>query len=224
MKISHLLSIILLAGCATPLNYIQPHLPEEQQNNPNHLTVDSVLYHYFTPEAQSRLREIPAVTHPGLSAYAAGVNVWADLASILTFAGIGRKIIIPMHSLNDWGVNSIIHEYVHHLDDLDRDGEETWIDPDEFKQAYIMMSRDFHHAGIVIWVERQTGSDVLPSFMTIGEMSEHIAYVAQHIAMNDGPDYMKYVFRNILNISWRESFDYITVDGVRYKMERKNEN
>jgi len=86
-----------------------------------------------------------------------------------------------------------------------------------------MMANDFHHAGIVIWVER-SASDRLPDFMTVGEMGEHIAYVGQHLALNDGPDYMKWVFRKILNLSYQESFDYITTNGVHYKMELKDED
>jgi hypothetical protein len=218
-----LLLAISITGCATPLNYIQPYLPEKEQSNPNHLTVSSVLEHYFTPQAHQRLKEIPAVTHFGFSAYAAGVNIWADIASLVTLAGVGRKVIIPMHTLNSWGVSSIIHEYIHHFDDLDRDGEEDWIDPGEFKQAYLMMARDHKYAGIAMWVEGQTAKDSLPSFMGIGELSEHIAYVAQHLALKDGPDYMKYVYRKILNVTWRENFDYVTINGVRYEMRLDKE-
>ncbi len=214
--INAILVISLLSGCSSTreITKMDDYLTKEELLNPNHRTIDRIKKHYFTSKAYEAIKNIPAIDGPAISGYSAGVNFWSNVASFVTCNGIGRKIIVPRDSIETWGIAILIHEYTHHLDDMTRDGEENFINYDDFKTAYKLLSQDMHWAGLYIWAERQ--NDMLTSqFFGVGDMSEQIAYIAQYLALKGGPDYMKYVFRRILKMKYENEVGYTSIHGER---------
>lgn len=210
------MTCVLLAfatGCSSQISDLRPYLTDKELRLEQHSSIDAVQSHYFTVEARAAIKDIPAFDGPGLSGYAVGVNGWTRLAGLVTLNGPGRKVVLPPNTLQMWGAASIVHEYIHHLDDLDRDGDAEWIDHDQFLRAYMLMAKDMKHAGIVIWAEGMAGSMMAAQLFGVGDLSEQIAYVGQIIATRGGPDYMKYVFRRILNITYEKRSFVALTDG-----------
>jgi len=211
-------ALVLSSGCASSrtVTNLEEYLPKEEFNSEYLSTTDELLQHYFTTRAYDALKDIPLID--GLGHYAAGVTVWSNLLSFFTFNGVGRKVVLESDMLKKVWANPnlksnlgsdgmcaevVVHEYIHHLDDLDRDGDSNprFIDLDEFKEAYLKLANDSIFAGITLWVERRYNDYAFISDnLGVGELSEHVAYIGQYIA--DGlnvPNYMKRVFRNVLN-------------------------
>jgi hypothetical protein len=204
-----------MTGCAGTREIIDlaSFLPKKEQTAKHHASVAASLEHYFTPQANEVLQEIPAIAGPGFSGYAAGVNFWSNLASFISFNGVGRKVILPPDTLAQWGVASLIHEYIHHLDDLDRDGDFDFIDHQEFRDAYFMLAQDRRYAGIALWAERESNAMMAATWFGIGDLSEQIAYVGQRLATRGGPDYMIYVFRKMLRLNYKRVSEYTDIHG-----------
>lgn len=223
MKYVFLTLLVILTGCAgtREITKMEDHLTQAELKNPNHETVDKIKQHYFTPEAYEVIKKIPVINGPAVSGYSAGVNFWSNLASFVTCNGVGRKIIIPDSSLEQWGVAVLVHEYVHHLDDIDRDGEGEFIDHEEFKSAYKLLAYDQRWRGLYLWAEQQNDMMVTEVF-GVGELSEQIAYVAQHLAIKGGPDYMKHVFRKILKVDYESVYMYTDVNGKHAIIDLKD--
>lgn len=219
------LLIILLAGCASTreITDTRTYLSEKELENPNNKTVDKIKKYYFTDKSYEAIKNIPAIDGPALSSYSAGINFWSNVASFLTCNGIGRKVITPESSLYQWGVAALIHEYVHHLDDIDRDGEGEFIDHGEFKRMYSLMEQDRHWRGMWLWAEKQNDMMTSEAF-GVGHLSEQIAYIAQYLVLNNGPEYMKYVFRGMLRLKYNESTIYTTLDGRIMELKLGEDN
>lgn len=223
-----ILILALFVGCATPMTNIGELFPESQKPtdfiaptgerfifNDQNKTIDSFLRYHFTEDAYYYLKEIPLVDGPCYEPYAAGVNGWANMASLLSFNGVGRKVIINRENITRCGEVTLIHEYMHHLDDLTRDGEAALIDYKEFKEAYSRLAKE-HRVLFVPNGTRVVSMKVFPhldkiknveSFANrwftntfgVGPMAEHIAYSTQFILGKSGvPDYFNRVFRKVL--------------------------
>lgn len=221
-----------LSGCAgtRELSDLGEVLPAKEYAAPEHRSVDDILRHYFTPEAYAVLKDIPLIDGPTIGgSYAAGVNFWSNAASFVTCNGVGRKVILSQDAVDVWSeeemaVASILHEYVHHLDDLTRDGDANFIDHREFIDAYLDMYFSSQYKGVCLWVERNymfmsrftdalgiSDSDEIVEHAQLrmrerglnpvdGETHtpEQIAYTAQFIAAGrKAPDSMKRVFERI---------------------------
>lgn len=208
------LCLAVNTGCASSreISNLAEYLPKKELSAPHHKTVDSVLKHYFTPKAYVAIKDIPLIDGPAFSGYAAGVNVWANLASIVSFNGYGRKVVFPSDDLKQHGVEGLIHEYVHHIDDMCRDGELKLLDLDEFRWAYSLMAHDMHYAGIARYTEKRANSDWTKIF-GVGEIAEHVAYVAGYVATHDAPHYMKWAFRHVFNLKYKTAFQVTTTNG-----------
>lgn len=191
------LLVLFLSGCYVQYDNIRDTLPVKQQNAIHHETVDTVLKHYFTDEAYAAIKEIPMVEGAAYTPYVVGVNGWSVFVSVLIGNGYERKVIMTRGSLKSWGISSIIHEYIHHLDDMDRDGEGEWIDHNEFIEAYKRLGRDMRYAGIVHYVEKKA-DHWFTNWFGVGEYSEYIAYTGGYIFNHDSPSYLKHTFRKIL--------------------------
>lgn len=202
--IRFLILLLILIGCSgtRQITNLYDKLPKKEAARKEYKTVDSFLKHTFTDAAYEKLKDIPLIDGPAYTAYVSGVNIWSNIASFFTFNGVGRKVIIPKDKIKKWGIKGLIHEYLHHLDDMTRDGEGNFINYDEFKKAYVRMSRDTFYAGIVIYTERQADR-FFTNVFGIGHMSEHIAYSASHVYLHGGPDYFKKVFRKIFR-KWEQ--------------------
>lgn len=190
-------------GCASSrqITDLTDILPPDQVA-PHHATVDAVLRYYFTDEAYQAIKDIPLIDGPAVSGYAAGTTFMSNILTLFSFNGWGRKVIFPSDILRkQWGVEGIIHEYIHHLDDMDRDGEGEFIDLEEFRQAFLALQKDFNYAWIAINANNKHAEFpwIYHKLISVGDLSERIAYTGGQMAVTGkGPDYMKRVFRKIL--------------------------
>lgn len=192
-------ALLILTGCYTPICNLDGLLgPKYSHNAVHHATIQTVHQFYLTPRAAKACSSIPCVLSWPSTPLAAGVNFWADLLSFLAGNGVGRKCIMARESLWSNGPEDILHEYIHQLDDLTRDGDADFIDLEEFKQAHNRMSKDPQWFGLWLFAEKY--SDYwATNWFGIGELSEQIAFVGARMAVQqNGPDYMWDVFKNIL--------------------------
>jgi hypothetical protein len=158
----------------------------------------SVLSAYFTPPALLAAQQIPTIDGLMIDPFVVGVNGWSSLAGILLFNGCGRKVVISRDYLHQrGGIRTILHEYIHHLDDMDRDGGANWIDHREFALAFHRLMQDSSYEDDI-----EDYLDISDAFITnafgVGPMSELIAYIGSWVAQGNGPAYMRRVFRKIL--------------------------
>jgi len=193
----HIFGLILglLAGCNTiELTKIR--------TNKEYLDIDTQLKKHFTPEAQKALTDIKIYEGLHINSYVVGVNFWSNLISFLTFNGLGRKIISSQGTLSDGCVDTVIHEYMHQLDDMDRDGEIEIIDQLAFWKAFLQMHSDAATQEITNNILDKSDQTVTNIF-GIGPVSEVIAYTASWIVENPDlcPLYMHQVFADVLVVS-----------------------
>lgn len=218
-----ILIVLLFSGCNSQITNIGPLLPKEDMPvdfitpqgerkifRDYNRTIDSFLRYHFTDKAYSVLKDIPVIDGICYKPYAGGVNFWSNLISLICFNGIGRKIIIEKEMIKTFGEDGLKHEFVHQLDDMDRDGEGEWIDHDEFRKAYDKLSGDYKllktdnnkhikiykYASVINYIEKQS-NDWITNTFGIGDMSEHIAYSTRFLFSGAAPDYFKRVFRKI---------------------------
>lgn len=208
-----LLCLVLLAGCATPVDNLQDYLSPTEINKMEHpATIDGMLKYYFTDEAYEVLKDIPVLDGPAIAgSYVGGANFWGTFASFISFNGLERNIIIDSEALKVWGIGSLIHEYVHHLDDMTRDGEGDFINIEEFLEEfhkletrYVLMQgagqyyiKMYPYVGDYKAICKQADRFVTNVF-GIGEHSELIAYAAQYLKKHKNwPASYKRVFRKV---------------------------
>ena len=187
-----------MSGCSSFRTYtdIGPLMPEQEIGREYNEDLDSFLRHHFTDMAYEAIKGIPLINGPAITPYAAGVNFWSNALSFFTFNGVGRKVIMEKSQLTKHGELFLIHEYMHHLDDMTRDGEGDFIDLIEFEEAYKRMSKDRLWAGVVIYSEKFSNNWWTLNF-GIGHMSEPVAYSGSVAAIFGGPEYFVRVFRKI---------------------------
>jgi hypothetical protein len=194
------LLLVLTVGCATPINDLKGLVKPIHYKQKYNRSIEAIKTHYFTNNAYRMIEDIPCVdgfTTNGAS-YVVGVNFWSTMAGILTGSGYSRKCVITQDSLHFYGVESVVHEYVHQIDDIGRDNEHLLISLEEFAWAYKKMAKDRQWAGLVFYTEARANS-LFTDIFGVGELSEHIAYVAGRMAsQRGGPDYMWWVFRKVL--------------------------
>jgi len=201
-----LIMLLSLSGCTSTRTYNSlAFLPEDHKlSRFSSISAgvgqvgSSVLGAYFTPAAHKAVKDIPVIDGLMFRPFVVGVNFWSSLGGVLLFNGCERKVVISRRFLlNSSDPETILHEYIHHLDDLDRDGEGEWIDHREFVLAFHRLMQD------EIWGnEARRKLKRSDSFITntfgVGPMSELIAYIGTWVAGNWGPAYMKRVYREIL--------------------------
>lgn len=190
-----LLFLILLCGCASEITSLDGYLKPKQVEK--YKTVDNLKRHFFTDEAYEAIKDIPAIHGYSGHGWAPGVNIWTNIGSFLTLTGVGRRVITPPARTLMHGYKIFVHEYIHHLDDMDRDGEGDWIDHEEFRKAYTKMANNPEYFERIGWIEGLANRWYTDLF-GVGFMSEHIAYSADYLFMYGGPDYMWDVFKKIL--------------------------
>lgn len=196
--------LLILNGCYTPITDLNNRIPEDDiALIPDELglATSDVLAWYLSQGAYEAVADIPLVDGLAPSGFAVGVNIWSRLASLITLSGWSKKVVFPEELLLMWGAKGLLHEYVHHLDAMDRDGVAEFIDHDAFVAAYTRMYNDFTYGGIAIWTERQVMSQYrLVDFFGVGDLAEHIAYCASYIAFTGkGPTYMKRVLEGMFS-------------------------
>jgi len=182
--------VILMSGCYTTLDRLD--------NYGYSGTVDDVLRTNFTKEAYDLIKDIPMVVSPTAStAYAAGTSFGSKTMSLLLGHGIGRKVVVSESFIKKDIIPTIIHEYVHHIDDIGRDSGDSLINIDEFLLAYKMCYKHQYYHGITLFVESAANRFVTDVF-GIGDYSEHIAYTSQVVLFHDRvlPE-MQWAFRKV---------------------------
>lgn len=192
-----ILLLLLTAGCASPFNDLKGRMKPEYDKGPQ--TIEAVIETYFQPGVHDVLKSIPCVDGFTMGgSYVVGVNFWSTMAGILTGSGYSRKVVTSKKALWNWGQEEIIHEYLHHLDDLSRDGDGDYINYWEFQTAYIRLALDPKWAGYAIYAAQRADS-AFTDFFGIGYLSEHIAYLGARLAVSGkGPDYIWKVYEKVL--------------------------
>lgn len=201
-----LLSILLLlsclAGCTSTRFYNSlEHLPRDHElaiYNSISGVNSSVLSEFFTPKARKAVQNIPTINGIMFKPFVVGVNGWSTFAGIITLNGYSRKVVISRrHLFREGDAQDFIHEYIHHLDDMDRDGEGDWIDHREFVLAFHRLMQDTTYESDVTRYLKVADAFITNTF-GIGPISEIIAYIGGWVASGHGPDYLRRVYRKIL--------------------------
>ena len=198
MRLIIMALVLIVGGCAPVISSLEGRI-NKKYNEKYHATVDALKSHYFTEEAQEYIKDIPCVDGLTISgSYVVGANVWGTLAGILSGSGYSPKCVLSKEGLMKRGPETIIHEYIHHLDASGRDDGEVFIDLKEFTDAFVCMLRDRRWAGLAYY-GHDSGSGWVTNTFGIGLLAEHIAYIGGRMAtQGDGPDYMWDVFRKVL--------------------------
>ncbi len=213
-----ILLLLTQTGCYSHIQSLEGYLPEDEVKN--YPTVDALRKARYTDKAYTAIKNIPVVDGFTPSGYAAGTSVWSSIYSFLTGTGLGRKIVFDKDNLNKQGYVGIIHEDIHHFDDMDRDDEADWINHGVFFKAYEMLSKDQQFKGIQLWCESRA-NDWIPNTFGVGYGAEHIAYIGMFLTNKDKklvPDYLKAVFSKILKLEYKLVSIYKTTDGKIYKV------
>lgn len=191
------LLLFLVTGCTTTVET----LPFQRGDSvlKEYASVNDVLRHYLRDEAYFAVKDIPVVYGNTFNPFVSGVNIWSDLGAMLLWNGFGRQVIVDEDDLYGMhGLKVIMHEYMHHIDDMDRDGLYDLIDHREFIVAFYLMRWDNKYSTEARQIMRKADKFITNVF-GIGPNSELIAYTVGMLVTKDGPDYMWYVFRKILN-------------------------
>ena len=200
-----------MAGCVTPVDILKDYLPLKESKIKHLETVDTMLQYYLTDEAYNAVKDIPIVEAFTVGgSYVSGCNIPGDIAAIFTLVGPGRKVILDKDAIKAWGFTAILHEYVHHLDDMTRDGEADFINVEEFEAALrslVIYTQVIDTDRLKIRVHPYVGqySRIITraensrsnGMLGLGKYSEHIAYTAQDLFSSPYPDNMKQVFRKV---------------------------
>jgi len=198
MKAFCLFLVFLLVGCGgIRITNLEDYLPEKEVERIEFKTVDSSLQHIFLDEAYVAVQNIYVYDNTIHMPYAAGVNVWANILSFINGHGIGRKVIINEETLS---IRILIHEYVHHLDDLTRDGKGSFIDVDEFDKAFSKMKKHGGYKNIIDHIEKGA-NDFWTNVFGVGASSEEMAYLSKFVWKKQVPQYMLDVYRNIFKVA-----------------------
>lgn len=193
-----LLLTLFLAGCAS-----SRHIDSFENLNTTDISCyqnsSEFIRNFFTAEAASAVKDIPIIRGPAPLPYVSGVNFWSSFISTITLQGWGRKIILPLDSIYDkYLENTLIHEYIHHLDDMDRDGEGDFIDHRAFELAYLRFKSDPRFKQKSSGIEKRADR-LITNIFGIGPMSEQIAYTGAWVATSkEPPEYLIKVFEKML--------------------------
>lgn len=198
MRLAAALLICLFSfGCSTPITRFDE---TNSHKSINGKTLGEILRRNFTDEAYEVIKDIPVVQSDWIAdgGMAAGTNFWSKVAGIFVGIGTDRRVVLsPACLAEDTIEESIIHEYIHQLHDMQLDGEGNWIDEDEFLKAYEATARDHQYAGIVIMTERYANRWITNTF-GISEHAEYIAFAGACIALQGCPWDLGKSFRKIL--------------------------
>lgn len=198
--------LLLFPGCASELKDLSPYMTEKEIEVVGGSTLDDVKRFYFTDEAYEAIKDIPLVISSSTPAgYAAGTTFLSSCWQFITLNGVNRKIILNENKLytnrafadKDGILNTIRHEYIHHLDDMSRDGDADFINIDEFVKGYAACFKHPRFHGIILYVEPYSNHWFTDNF-GIGIYGEHIAYTGALIAVQNSPLELKYAFRKVL--------------------------
>jgi len=190
--------LLLSSGCASTRTISTFNDIPDIAGLSNYASPRDFLDKNFVPEAVQALKDIPLIRAATPRPYVAGVNFWSHAVSLLGLHGWGRKIVFPLDRFYQGSADeTLLHEYVHHLDDMDRDGIAEFIDHQEFEKAFkaLLLHPDYGSKAREI---AEQSDHWITNIFGIGEWSEIIAYTAEWLYDDGGPQFMWDVFRNML--------------------------
>ena len=197
MRALILLLLVFISGCYTPLVSL------EEWNKDKDISVREAIREIFTPEAYELIKDIPVYRGPLPGhALASGTTVLSRVP--LLFSGItGRAVVLRekdisnVHTTYRDMLDDLVHEYIHHLEDLSLDADVEFLDNTEFHTAYAACRNNTNHHGIYLFVEDSANTWVTNNF-GISELSEYIAYTGQIIYKQRCTPSLRRVYSHIL--------------------------
>jgi hypothetical protein len=196
-------SLVLLSGCYSPITQLDEVVNQRQEAEfqktslPRNTTLDRFLQELFTDEAYAAVKDIPIVTGPLFgTGLASGTSVPSMFISTFMFADWDRRAVLSETGIKEYGLEGVIHELLHHLDDMTRDGEANFIDVDEFLAGYQVCAGDMKYHGICRFVENRN-PDGWISIFGVGDHAERLAFCGQLFWKQGGPESLEYAFRRI---------------------------
>lgn len=195
---------ILLSGCYTPVTQMPDVVNQRQQEEfirsgvTRTETIDEFLRQILTDEAYQAVKDIPIVTGPLFgTGLASGTSGSSKFISLFMFADCDRRAVLSEVGLREYGLEGVIHELLHHLDDLTRDGDGDFIDVEEFLTGYEACARSHQYHGIYRFVENKNPDAWLTNMFGVGKHAERIAFCGQLFWKQGGPPELEYAFRKI---------------------------
>lgn len=161
------------------------------------VSVDAFLKQIFTDKAYDAIKDIPVVTGPLFgTGLASGTSLTSKIISFFMFADWKRRAVLSEVGLKEYGLEGVIHELIHHLDDLTRDGEADFLNIEEFIVGYKSCIGDMQWHGICRFVENRNPDNWISAF-GVGDHAERIAFCGQLFWKQGGPEPLEYAFRKI---------------------------
>jgi len=158
-------------------------------------TINEIKEAHFTQDAIDATRGVRFIDGVDLGkSYIIGANFWGSAVGLFTGIGMSRQVVFD---LDGGGIKTVIHELIHHIDDMSRDGEVDLLSYVYFDAVYEKLSRDEKWSGLYKYSLR--GYHWFTDIFGIGWRSEQIAYVGAWMAYyKSGPSYMWDVFDKVL--------------------------
>lgn len=204
MNHKSLLVLPLLVGCYSPLTNLDEIVNARQQTEFQkttldlHASINSFLQSILTDEAFQAVKDMPIVTGPLFgTGLASGTSGTSKFISLFMFADCDRRVVLSEIGVTEYGVEGVLHELIHHLDDLTRDGDAQFIDINEFLRGYEMCSTHQMYYGICRFVENKNPDGWITSTFGVGDHAERIAFCGQLFWKQGGPAELEYAFRHI---------------------------
>jgi hypothetical protein len=202
-KLLTMFSLPFLIGCYSPLIQMDEVVNARQQTefkstslNPRS-TIDAFLQSIFTDEAYQAIKDVPIVTGPLFgTGLASGTSGTSKFLSLFMFADFDRRVVLSEVGIKEYGIEGVIHELIHQLDDLTRGGDASFIDIDEFLAGYRTCATSSQYYGICRFVENRNPDGWISTF-GVGEHAERIAFCGQLFWKQGGPPELERAFRHI---------------------------
>jgi len=203
MNFKTLAVLPFLVGCYSPLTTLDEIVNTRQQDefrktslNP-HASLRDFLRSILTDEAFEAIKDVPVVTGPLFgTGLASGTSGTSKFISLFMFADWDRRAVLSEVGVEEYGVEGVLHELIHHLDDLTRDGDANFIDVEEFLRGYEVCATHQTYHGIYRFVENRNPDGWITVF-GVGDHAERIAFCGQLFWKQGGPPELEYAFRHI---------------------------
>lgn len=211
MNFKALIALPFLVGCYSPLTNLDEIVNTRQQaeftktNLDRCTSIKVFLQTILTDEAFDAIKDVPIVTGPLFgTGLASGTSGSSKFISLFMFADCERRAVLSEIGVKEYGIEGVIHELIHHLDDLTRDGDAQFIDVEEFLRGYEVCATNQTYHGTYRFVENRNPDGWITAF-GVGDHAERIAFCGQLFWKQGGPPELEYAFRRIFR-KFREKY------------------